>query len=134
MRTPTIALLAGSLALLAACGSSYGGGTTTIPTDPMTTPVLAATVNVRTNIFDPSTVALATGGTVTWNWIGSGHSVTSAGSPALPSSTGALLKDAGFSLGPVVFASAGTFQYYCTVHGVGGVYGGGNMTGAIFVR
>jgi plastocyanin len=135
MRTRTLALLAGSLSLLAACGgSTYGGGTSNIPTDPMTTPVLAATVNVQNNFFDPATVDLAAGGTVTWNWIGSGHSVTSVGSPALPSSTGVVTKDAGFSLGPVVFASAGTYQYYCTVHGTGGVYGGGNMTGAIFVR
>lgn len=135
MRTSTLALLSGSLSLLAACGgSAYGGGTTNIPTDPMNTPVPAAVVNVQNNYFDPAVVDLAVGGTVTWNWIGTGHSVTSAGSPALPSSTGDITKDAGFSLGPVVFAAAGTYQYFCIVHGTGGVYGGGNMTGAIFVR
>ena len=135
MRTTTFTVVAGSLVVLAACGgSSYGGGTTNTPTEPTGTPVMSATVSVQNNFFDPSTVLLASGGTVTWNWVGSGHSVTAAGSPALPSSTGGALKDAPFSLGPVVFAAAGTYQYFCTVHGVAGTYGGGNMTGAIFVR
>ena len=135
MRTFTFPLLTGALALAAACGgSSYGGGTTNTPTEPTGTPVMSATVSVQNNFFEPASVLLASGGTVTWNWVGSGHSVTATGSPALPASTGALLKDAPFSLGPVVFATAGTYQYYCTVHGAAGVYGGGQMTGAIFVR
>jgi plastocyanin len=93
---------------------------------------MAATVDVQNNYFSPASVLLATGGTVTWNWVGSGHSVTSAGSPALPST--APVTDAPFTLGPVTFSTAGTYQYYCTVHGVAGSYGGGNMTGAIFVQ
>jgi plastocyanin len=125
---PFLAVIAG----VAACGSSYTTGTSNTPPRPTGTPVMAATVDVQNNYFSPASVLLATGGTVTWNWVGSGHSVTSAGSPALPAT--APVTDAPFTLGPVTFTTAGTYQYYCTVHGVAGSYGGGNMTGAIFVQ
>ena len=134
MRTTTFTPVAASLLVMAACGGSSVTGTSNTPPQPTGTPVMSATVSVQNNFFDPATVLLASGGTITWNWVGSGHSVTASGSPALPASTGSLTKNAPFSLGPVVFAAAGTYQYYCTVHGVAGTYGGGNMTGAIFVR
>lgn len=123
-------------AALLACG----GGTSTSngPSDsgypqqpPAGNPVNAATVTVSNNVFSPASVSLSSGGTVTWTWAASGHSVTSDGQPSF--SPNAPVVNAPYTLGPVTFASPGTYQYYCSVHGVSGGYGGG-MLGTIFVQ
>ena len=120
------------LPLMVACsGYEAPTGTSNTPPPPTGNPVQAATIQVQDNLYSPSTVLIAAGGTVTWNWIGDGHSVTSAGSPSF---VGVTLKSAPFTLGPVVFALAGTYSFYCTAHGVPGTYGGGTMTGAVFVQ
>ena len=118
--------------LLLACGGSDGptGGSNT-PTDPGGTPAAAATIQVMNDFYSPSTVLISPGGTVTWNWVGAGHSVTPDGSPTF--SPGAPISNPPRTLA-VVFASAGTYSFHCTAHGVPGVYGGGTMTGAVFVR
>ena len=90
-----------------------------------------ASVDVGNNFFDPNSVLLAAGGTVTWTWIGSGHSVTSSGSPSF--SPNAPVSNPPKTL-VVTFATAGDYQYFCTVHGVPGVYTSGSMVGTIFVR
>lgn len=126
-----------SLMLLpAACGG--GKSSSTGPTDtgypqqpPAGNPVTTATVQVTNNAFSPASVSLSSGGSVTWTWVGSGHSVTSDGQPSF--TPNAPVVSAPYTLGPVVFASPGTYQYYCTVHGVSGGYGGG-MLGTIFVQ
>lgn len=70
-------------------------------------------VNVRDDSFDPGNLSVAAGTTVTWNWVGGNqHNVTwvAAGGPA-PSTTqtsGSYTR---------AFSAAGTYQYYCTVHG-----------------
>lgn len=122
-----------SLPLFLACGG--GGaptGTSNTPQEPAGNPVAAATIQVQDNFYSPSTVLISAGGTVTWNWVGDGHSVTSDGSPSF--SPNAPIRNFPNTLGPVVFASAGTYGFHCTVHGVPGTYGGGTMTGAVFVR
>ena len=134
MRTFTFPLLTGALALAAACGgSSYGGGTTNTPTEPTGTPVMSATVSVQNNFFDPASVLLASGGTVTWNWVGSGHSVTSMGTPSF--SPSAPVSNAPHTL-VVTFSTAGDYDYYCTVHGVSNdpYNGAAPMTGVIQVH
>ncbi len=98
---------------------------------PAGNPVDAATVNVANNAFSPTSVLLASGGTVTWTWVGSGHSVTSDGTPSF--SPNAPVSNSPHTLGPVVFATVGSYQYYCTQHGAAGGYGG-NMVGTIFVQ
>lgn len=124
-----------ALALAAGCG----GGTTennnnggNPPQNPGGTPVASATVSVFNNYFDPNGVLLSAGGTVTWNWVGVGHSVTSRGSPSF--SPNAPVSSAPFTLA-VTFPSTGDYQYFCTVHGVSSdPYSSGSMIGTIFVR
>ena len=89
---------------IAACGSE-----TTEPTD--------QTVSVQDDVFNPLTANVTVGGTVTWNWSGSNqHNVTftdplSAGGTAPASTT-----QAGGSY-QLTFNTAGTYDYYCTIHG-----------------
>lgn len=119
--------------LISGCGSSYGmTSTSTFPNLPGGTPAQTATISVQNNIFSPVAVKIAPGGTVTWNWVGSGHSVVSFGTPSF--SPNAPVRDAPFTLGPVTFATVGDYQFFCTVHGAGGVYNGGSMAGVVFVR
>ena len=120
------------LFLLLACGGSdLPTGTSNTPPPPTGNPVAAATIQIQDNFYSPSTVLISAGGTVTWNWVGDGHSVTPDGALTF---TGVALKSAPFTLGPVVFAVAGTYSFHCTAHGVAGTYGGGTMTGAVFVQ
>lgn len=124
---------------LVGCGGAGVGKTPTeqggVPQYPQHPPAgnpsTTASVDVVNNGFSPASVSLAVGGSVTWTWTGSGHSVTSDGQPSF--SPNAPVSPSGFVLGPVVFGAAGTYQYYCTVHGISGGYGGG-MLGAIFVQ
>jgi len=128
--------------VLVACGSSTesngnnngnNNGTRQYPGDPGGTPALAATVDVIDNAFSPQAVVVAVGGTVTFHWVGgAGHSVTPAGSPTFTPS-------AGISYPPkdlvVTFSTAGTYNYYCIVHGSSDGYGNaGTMTGTVVVR
>lgn len=98
---------------------------------PAGNPVAAASVDVVNNAFSPTSVLISAGGSVTWSWVGSGHSVTSDGQPSF--SPNAPISNSPFTLGPVVFANAGTYQYYCSAHGGAGGYGGG-MLGSVFVQ
>jgi plastocyanin len=119
--------------LLAGCGSSYGmTSTNTFPNLPGGASAATATISVENNVFNPVAVKIVPGGTVTWNWVGSGHSVTSFGTPAF--TPNAPVSNAPNTLGPVTFATTGDYQFFCTVHGAGGVYGGGSMAGVVFVR
>jgi len=80
----------------------------------------AATVTVMVGpggfFFTPSSVTIHTGDTVVWTWSSSGHSSTS-GSPGMPSGlwdSGIINQGATFMH---TFNAAGSFPYYCTVHG-----------------
>jgi plastocyanin len=80
----------------------------------------AATVTVMVGpggfFFQPSSVTIHTGDTVVWTWSSSGHSSTS-GSPGMPSGlwdSGIINQGATFMH---TFNTAGSFPYYCTVHG-----------------
>ena len=80
----------------------------------------AATVTVMVGpggfFFTPSSVTIHTGDTVVWTWSSGGHSSTS-GSPGMPGGlwdSGILNQGATFMH---TFNTAGSFPYYCTVHG-----------------
>jgi plastocyanin len=90
---------------------------------------IAIAVGNGGNIFSPKVDTVGVGGTVTWNWAGSGHSVISDGPPSFTSHTP--LENAGFSYGPLTFNTAGTYAYHCSVHGNSS---GGGMAGTIVVR
>src|ERR1044071_5327099 len=77
------------------------------------------TVNVAPNhslSYDPFSVSIQPGDTVTWVWQASDHSVTS-GSPDQPSGlfdSGIKTSGSSFSF---TFTTPGTIFYYCTPHG-----------------
>lgn len=133
MRWNDLFLVAGAIGAIG-CGGGNGGitGTTQLPGVPAGPPPAAASVSVNDNFYSPGVVLVAAGGTVTWTWAGSGHSVTSTGTPSF--SPNSPVRNAGTTLGPVVFATVGNYQYFCTVHGTGGYYGGSQMTGVVYVR
>ena len=124
------------LVLLTACGGSdsgtgpsNGGG----DSNPPPTPVQAATVSVRNDVFSPEVSAVVVGGTVTWTWEGSNHSVTSVLSPAFsPGSSG--IHNAPFTFGPVTFPTAGTYRFICSVHGSVSGNSVGGMSGSVIVQ
>ena len=130
------------LVLISAAGCGGGttennngnnNGTPNYPGDPGGSPVQAATVDILDNQFSPNAVVVAVGGTVTFHWVGTaGHSVT-------PSSGSTFSPTAGVSFPPkdmtVTFSAAGTYNYYCIIHGASDGYGGqGNMIGTVTVR
>jgi plastocyanin len=76
---------------------------------------------------NPAVDTVAVGGTVTWTWTntqGIAHSVQSQGSTTFASSP---ITSGNGQTYAVTFATAGTYQYDCAVHGAA-------MTGTIVVR
>lgn len=115
MTVSHVAAIATSAALAFACGDGTptGGGGPPGPT---------AAVDVRDNFFSPQSTPLTVGGTVTWTWQGSNpHNVTFDPNDSPQSATQ--------SAGTYVrqFQTAGTFTYYCTVHGR-------SMSGSVVVQ
>ena len=87
--------------------------------------VVAAAVAVGNSFFrsghdgsaNPAVDTVAAGGTVTWTWTNAGsipHSVESVGSPSFTSSD---IKTGDGSTYHATFATPGTYQYECAVHG-----------------
>jgi plastocyanin len=115
-------------------GGSTGGGSTGGTTGGNGGGTAAAVV--VGNIFfksghngsvNPAVDTVAAGGTVTWTWTNSGsvpHSVESVGSPSFTSSD---IKTGDGSTYQVTFATPGSYQYECAVHGA-------MMRGTIVVR
>ncbi len=70
---------------------------------------MSASVNIGDNFFSQSSVTVAVGGTVTWTWTGANmHSTTSTGNW-----DSGVMASGAF---PRTFSSAGTFDYFCSVH------------------
>lgn len=85
-------------------------------------------------VFVPSQVTVAVGGTVTWEWDSGAiqHNVsTSSGSPTVPGTPTATTATPN-TFGPVTFATAGTYRFYCSVHAGPGDTSG--MVGTLTVR
>lgn len=77
-------------------------------------PGQSAAVNATTgNQFDPQTVVIAPGGTVTWNFAAL-HNVTFSGTGAPANIT-----DKSTGSDARTFPTAGTYNYICTIHGSG---------------
>jgi plastocyanin len=76
------------------------------------TAIVNGAVSVGDNVFDPSAVNVSVGGKVTWTWGGAvGHNVTWVSGGFTNSTT----RTTGTHV--VTFNSAGTFAYYCSIHG-----------------
>jgi plastocyanin len=139
--TPTW-LIAATAAMAIACSDNNtspnpggtdggtGGGTNGGTTAPTTANVIVGNIffqSEHNGTRNPAVDTVATGGTVTWTWTGTGsiqHSVQSVGSPSFTSS--AVLAGEGQTYS-MVFSTAGTYQYDCAVHGTA-------MTGTIVVQ
>lgn len=74
-------------------------------------PVETSQVDVRDNFFDPDNIVVDQGTTVTWTWRDNNqHNVTfDAGPPNSSTMTSGTFARA--------FNAAGTFTYFCTIHG-----------------
>ena len=96
------------------------------PPPPPPPPAGAVTVQVQNNVFSPAVASIIAGGTVTWNWVGNGHNVTSTGDPSFGPNTATV--NAPFTHGPLTFNTSGTYRYVCTIHQDTG------MTGSIVVQ
>jgi plastocyanin len=109
--------------------------TATAVEDPGTAPETAA-VTVRNNNFlstrnsssNPAVDTVQVGGSVTWTWApqATAHNVTSAGTPSFDGQPTAT-EPPPFT---VTFNSAGTYSYYCSLHGAPGA----GMWGRVVVR
>jgi len=117
------------VAFVLALGVACGGSDTTSPVKPPTPPGTICTPGNGTvcmtssNTFDPATMTIAVGSTVTWiNDTGVTHNVTfdTPGSPADIASFKSGAQNA-------TFPSKGTFAYHCTIHGK-------SMSGTITVQ
>ena len=148
MRTgPLVGLVALVMCGPLACGGGGGGGggagTPTSPTTPSTpaptTPAAPAapnTVTVGNNSFSPATLTVTPGTTVTWTW-----DTCSQGSDPYGGSTKTCVNHSvtwdtpGGTASPTqsegnytrAFATAGTFDYHCAIHGAA-------MSGKIVVQ
>lgn len=110
-----------TLALLAACGGGGGGsptapsnntpGTPSTPTTPAT-PATNEIIATTSNTFNPSTLTVAKGTTVTFTFQATTHNVTFAAVAGAPSN----ISNTANSGVQRLFATAGTFGYDCTLH------------------
>jgi plastocyanin len=131
---PTPLLVAGLalavLALAAGCGSKKGGSTYGNTTTPTATPTSTATptptmtsngaaVKIANFAFDPATLTIKSGVTVTWtNNDSVTHTVTSTDRDGVGANTTSLFDS---SLNPgasfsYTFTKTGTYFYECTIH------------------
>ncbi|HET9726457.1 MAG TPA: plastocyanin/azurin family copper-binding protein [Gemmatimonadales bacterium] len=97
-----------AIASLAACGGGGGSDTTTGPSAGGG----GNDVTVGNNFFSPANLSVATGATVTWSWAMGDveHQIAFVdGAPgSAKQSSGTFQR---------TFGSAGTYSYFCTVHG-----------------
>jgi plastocyanin len=132
MKIPAWWLALAVAVALAGCSDDDDDGDITTPGDGTSS---SRTVTVGNIFFEsnsnstrnPAVDTVSTGGTVTWDWSGTGnvpHSVESEGTPQFTSSSTLTGDDQSYT---VTFPTAGTYQYDCAVHG-------SQMTGTIVVR
>jgi plastocyanin len=116
-------------------GSGGGGGGGTGGDAGGGPPPSTAAVSVGNDLFrsahngttNAAVDTVAVGGTVTWTWAGTGSVPHSVQSLAAPSFTSSAVQTGDGSTYQVTFATAGTYQYDCAVHGT-------MMSGRIVVR
>jgi plastocyanin len=121
---PIRSILVAALGLAAACGGSTGPyGNTSGGGQPG-----ANQVFMQGSAFNPATRTVSAGTTVQWvNRDGVTHTVTYSSGPGSAFSSGNIAPGGSFT---VTFATAGTVQYYCSIHGSPGA----GMHGTIVVQ
>ena len=125
------ALCVASALFALGCGSDSGGTSNNPPP--------AGDVLVQNDLFNPATLSVTAGTTVTWAWDSDGHEHTVT-FDAEPAQTSGIKTSGTYQR---TFASAGTFAFHCQVHptimkgtitvtaasGDGGTAGGGGGSG-----
>ena len=137
-RLPVLAFTLFALFALSACASSTGGTAAPAATAPTAAPAGSApaaggggcsvsaeagavTVNIQNFAFAPADATAAVGETITWtNADSAAHTATLDDGSC---DTGNIAPDAS---GGLVFDTAGTYTYHCTIHP--------NMTGSITIQ
>jgi plastocyanin len=123
----TLGSTAGPISITAAVDGLDGSPVTfgATATEPLPTPtsigvtVLDASFQSVRNGTIPAVDTVLAGGSVTWTWAPAttdGHNITSAGSPSFPG-RGTVAPPPVPSPYTHVFSSAGTYNYYCSIHG-----------------
>jgi plastocyanin len=111
-----VILVIGAFSALLGCGSNsptYGGGVGSNACTPTATQVCMMNL-----AFNPSNLTIAHGTTVTWkNGDAVNHTVGNATGSADTYTSGFIAGGGTFSH---TFATAGTFNYYCAIHGADG--------------
>jgi plastocyanin len=96
-------------ALAGACASKTSGSGTG-----STSPAATSSVDAKDFEFGPAAIVVKAGTTVTWKFVGSvPHTVTSAPSDAVTFDSG----NRTTGTFTVTFSKAGTYRYYCKLHG-----------------
>ena len=122
--TVTLGSAAGEMKLRANAAGAAGGP---LPFSAfVATPAIS--VQVTNNVFEPETAAVTAGGIVSFVWPAASlqHNILPDGGNDRPNA--AAVVDGPFSV-DVVFPAAGTYPYYCSVHGAPGT----GMHGTILV-
>ena len=124
-----------AMIVLAACGGTTGGGATPTPTQAGNTPTPAPTTGTTATAtpsgptkaiaidsstgnfgFNPATITIAVGTTVTWtNTTGAPHTVTSDDGTSFDSGLNTPISASGGTFS-FTFTKAGTFAYHCQIH------------------
>ncbi len=100
--------------VIAACSSSSDSGTSGTPATDSGTAPAANTVMVTSNKFVPPALTIKVGETVTWNWAGGAHSVTSGANCTSDNAYGVGVQTSGTFTH--TYDKAGTFEYFCIPH------------------
>lgn len=107
------------LVLLSACGGGGGDGSPTAPSNnppgtpsTPTTPAVNEIIANTSNVFNPSTLTVSRGTTVTFTFQATTHNVTFANVTGAPSN----VSNTANSGVQRLFATAGSFGYDCTLH------------------
>lgn len=108
-RTPRLAVVAAAVLLLGAAGCADDNGDGATNGNGNGNGEAATTeVTVDDNFFDPETLEVSVGDTVTWTWVGSEpHNVISDEFESETQTEGTF---------EYTFDEAGTYEYSCTIH------------------
>ena len=106
-----ITFIIGLLVILAVVSGCYGTNTTTQPTQ--TQPATTNMVEIKGLAFNPATITVSKGTTVTWTHNdGTPHTVTTTTAPVDFDSG---IKNKGDTFNQT-FNTAGTYEYFCSIH------------------
>lgn len=84
--------------------------------DDAAVPATANLVLVKSNVFEPKTLTVKVGDTVTWKWAGGNHDVVSGANCTSDSDWSSSLTSKIGTTFTHTFDKPGSFEYFCTPH------------------